>query len=116
MGFLFERLEVYQKGRIFVNKILSLCNKMPKGNAFLVEQLRRASTSILLNVAEGNGRWSCNDRRHFFAIARGSAFECATILQLCVDNGLISTAVCNDIDTELEEIAKMLTGLIKSNT
>ncbi len=87
---------------------------MPKGDRFLADQLRRAATSILLNIAEGNGRWHKNDRAHFFAIARGSGFECAAILHLCKDKGLLSDSEYFAFTSELEEICKMLSGLLKA--
>lgn len=113
MGFMFERLDVYQKTRVFINRILAKSQTMPRGHWFLADQLRRASTSILLNIAEGNGRWHKKDRTHFFTIARGSGFECAAILRLCKDNGLLNDDDFSAFESELENICKMLTGLIK---
>ena len=90
MAFLFEKLEAYKKAVAFAAKIDSLYSKLPRGKYFTVDQLRRASLSISLNIAEGNGRWHKGDKRQFFAVARGSTFECVPILEL-LKRGAIST-------------------------
>lgn len=71
-----ENLEVYQKAVEFLGIAAGLLDRMPKGHKTLVDQLRRASLSILLNIAEAAGKVSPAERRHHFAIARGSALEC----------------------------------------
>jgi four helix bundle protein len=114
MGFMFEKLDVYQKGLAFVNAIISITEELPRNKYFLIEQLRRAALSIPLNIAEGNGRWHKKERRNFFAIARGSCSECVPILQLLQDNGLIDTNTQEMLKSDADNIAKMLTGLIKS--
>ena len=81
--------------------------------ANLVDQLRRASLSIPLNIAEGNGRSHAKDRKNFFWIARGSIFECAPLIELCRREKLITEEKCADLKTELEVLSKMLTALIK---
>lgn len=75
-------------------------------------QLRRASFSIMLNIAEGTSRMTKNDRRHFFVIARGSTFECVAILEYLADNNEISNGVFDKHYSDLEEISKMLFALI----
>ncbi len=79
------------------------------------DQLRRASFSIMLNIAEGSSRFSNRDRKNFMVIARGSAFESAAILEYLSDVGKIQKEdFKKDIDT-LEEISKMLFSLIKTS-
>ena len=53
---------------------------MPVGYGFLSDQLKRASLSIPLNIAEGNGKFTQKDKARFYHIARGSATECGAIL------------------------------------
>lgn len=65
MGFMFEKLDVYRKGLILVNTVISITKKFPRGNYFLADQLRRAALSVPLNIAEGNGRWHKKDRKIF---------------------------------------------------
>ena len=66
-----EKLEVYQKSVDFTEKIINLTEGFPKGYYFLTDQLNRASLSIATNIAEGNGRFTKNDRRNFFIIKSG---------------------------------------------
>lgn len=54
------------------------------------DQLDRASTSIPLNIAEGNGKYTPKDRCRFFDIARGSAFECAAVLDVLTAKAILS--------------------------
>jgi four helix bundle protein len=112
MPFLFEKLEVYQKALAFAERVSTLTAGFPRGSWYLTDQLNRASLSISLNIAEGNGRWSEADRRNFFGIARGSAHECVPLIELCRRKGLIDDATCEALNHELEATAKMLAGLI----
>ncbi len=114
MAFIFKNLDVYRRSVEFVAQVLELTENMPKGYSFLKDQFNRASTSIPLNIAEGNGRWHPNERKNFFVIARGSCFECVPILEILKTKKLITDDVCRRYSADLEEIAKMLTGLIKS--
>jgi len=114
MSFLFEKPDVYQKAVIFAKDAINVSENLPKGNSFLSDQLKRAALSISLNIAEGNGRWHKKDRRNFFAIARGSCAECVPILQLLRDNRHIDAGEQEKLKSTADDIAKMLTGLIKS--
>jgi four helix bundle protein len=114
MSFMFEKLEVYHRAIDLAEKIDGVTEGFAgKGNYHLVDQLRRASVSISLNIAEGNGRWHVRDRRNFFWIARGSAFECVPLVELCRRKKLMTEETCQELRVELEIISKMLTALIK---
>ena len=113
MSFMFENLDVYQKAVDFCDKVLSLTESFPKGYYFLSDQLNRASLSISLNIAEGNGRFTKADRKNFFIIARGSVQECVPILELLRRKSLLSDILFDELRLLIEEIAKMLSGLIK---
>ena len=111
---MFEKLEVYQGGVDFAEKVAALTQTFPpKGNSHLIDQLGRASVSISLNIAEGNGRWHPKDRRNFFWIARGSVFECVPLLELCRRKRLITDESHTSLKAELEVLSKMLTELAK---
>ncbi len=66
----------------FTSRVSDLGNSLPRGCAFLAEQLRRAATSICLNIAEGSGEFSLGEKARFYRMARRSATECAAILDI----------------------------------
>ena len=114
MSFMFEKLEVYQRAVDFAEKVAALTQTFPpKGNSHLIDQLGRASVSISLNIAEGNGIWHPKDRRNFFWIARGSVFECVPLLELRKRKHLITVESHTGLKAELEVLSKMLTALTK---
>jgi four helix bundle protein len=76
----FQRLDVYQRSVEFVALSVELTNRASRGSGPILEQLRRAATSIPLNIAEAAGRTGRADVARCYAIARGSAMECAAIL------------------------------------
>lgn len=78
-----------------------------------MDQLNRASLSIAANIAEGNGRFTKPDRRNFFGIARGSVQECVPLLELAARREILSREDHHMLKARLEEIARMLSGLIK---
>jgi four helix bundle protein len=110
--FLFEKLEVYQKGLTFAERVSALTEGFPRGSWYLADHLNRASLSVPLNIAEGNGRWTEADRRNFFGIARGSIHECVPLVELCRRKALLDESTCEELKCELALIAKMLSGLI----
>ena len=79
----YEKLDVYQAAIEFLAVGTRIIASLPKGNAGLADQLRRAAMSIPLNIAESSGKPTLKDRRRFVAIARGSAMECGAILDVC---------------------------------
>ncbi|MEX1040428.1 MAG: four helix bundle protein [Pirellulaceae bacterium] len=112
MAFQFEKLLVYQKSIDFADDICTSTEQFSRGYGFLVDQLNRASLSIAANIAEGNGRFTKADRKHFFIIARGSVQECVPLLELARRRGLIEEGQHAKLKEQLEEISKMLSGLI----
>lgn len=112
MAFAFEKLLVYQKAITFADSICTLTRGLPRGYFFLGDQLSRASLSIAANIAEGNGRFTKADRRNFFGIARGSIQECVPLLELALRQQLIRPDEHMKLKADLEEIARMLSGLI----
>lgn len=112
--FLFEKLKVYQKALDFADEINNISQAFPKGSWYFVDQLNRASVSISINIAEGNGRFHKNDRFDFFRIARGSAFECVPLLDLCKRRKWMSDSDHSRLRSKLIEISKILSGLVKS--
>lgn len=113
MAFMFEKLEVYQKAVDFADDVAALCEHFPRGYGFLVDQLNRAAFSICLNLAEGNGRFTKPDRRHFFITARGSLNECVPAIEVARRRGLLRNDAALSLHARLETMAKMISGLIK---
>jgi four helix bundle protein len=110
--FAFEKLLVYQKAVAFADAVCSLTKEFPRGYFFLADQMNRAALSIAANIAEGNGRFTKPDRKHFFGIARGSVQECVPLLELAARQNLLVADRHRQMKANLEEIARMLSGLI----
>jgi len=109
----FEKLEVYKKAKSFNSGIRSFITKTKLDNN-TNDQLRRASFSIVLNLAEGSGRFSKADRRNFFVIARSSVFECVAILDVLKGEGLINKSAFDQFYIQAEELSKMIFAMIKN--
>jgi four helix bundle protein len=104
-----ERLDVYRVALEF----LVHATEFGRGRigAALRDQLDRASSSIVLNVAEGAGRVSGRDKVRFYAIARGSAMECAAILDVLDRQRRINVADHTYGRQLLVRVVQMLTKL-----
>ena len=76
----FEKLKVYKDAKELNKEILKFLRENKKIDSYLQNQLRRASISIVINIAEGSGKFSKPDKRNFYTIARGSAYECVSML------------------------------------
>jgi four helix bundle protein len=81
-----ERLDVYRAALEFLPLVTSLVPRQGERN--LLDQLQRAAESIILNIAEGAGRHSRPDKRRFYEIAKGSATECASIVDILRVRGI----------------------------
>jgi four helix bundle protein len=110
-----EKLEVYQASLSFIAWLEPVLQRLPKSLA-VTDQLDRASTSIPLNIAEGNGKFTKADRCRFFDIARGSALESAAALDVLVAKGRCSGEELSSGKDRLSSIVSMLVGLIRANS
>jgi four helix bundle protein len=110
-----EKLQVYQESLAFVAWLEPMLQKLPK-TISVRDQLDRASTSIVLNLAEGNGKFTLPDRCRFFDTARGSALECAAALDVLVSKGRCDLTQATAGKERLLGIVSMLVGLIKANS
>ena len=115
MPFLFEKLLVYQKAVKFAVEIGSYADEFPRRTRTLADQLNRAAISVPANIAEGNGRWGKLDRRNYFIIARGSLQECVALVEIARRRGCLAESTAHDLKAQLQEIARMLAGLIEGN-
>src|SRR5436305_8891034 len=112
-SFEFQNWPVYERALDFVAQAYRLCSDLPKDSATgLRDQLRRASQSIPLNIAEGCSRYTGRDKANFFRIARGSVFECVAILDVAKKLELADREL-GELFKNLETIGRMLSGLIK---
>ena len=109
--FCHQKLQVYQKAVKFLGAVLRIVRAIPAGNSDVVNQLRRAAMSITLNIAEGAGKTGLNDKKRFYAIARGSALECAAIFDLLLKWKLIDQEFLTPSIEELESIVAILSSL-----
>jgi four helix bundle protein len=106
----YERFDIYRVALEFQRLVPGLLPR--RGYAALRDQLDRASASILLNIAEGFGRTSRADKASFYGIARGSAMECAAVLDILIARGLVSPAHHRHARGLLLRVVQMLTKLI----
>jgi four helix bundle protein len=106
-----EKLVVYQKSVVFVAWTQPLIESLP-AKASVRDQLDRASTSIALNIAEGNVKFSQADRARFLQVAVGSAVESAACLDVSVARKLCTAELIADGKEQLQTIVSMLMGLL----
>ncbi len=110
-----KNLLVWQKSIAFVTSIYNLTKNFPKEELYcIVSQIRRAAVSIPSNMAEGCARKSTKEYVQFLYVSLGSAAELETQLIISMNLGFIDNDNAHQIHVELEEIIRMLTGLIKS--
>ena len=110
-----EKLEVYREALAFVAWAEPILRRVPKSLA-VRDQLDRASTSVVLNLAEGNGKFTAGDRCRFFDIARGSALECAAALDVLAAKSHCEPPEAAAGKERLRRVVSMLVGLIKANS
>ena len=110
-----EKLQVYQRNLAFISWAEPLLDRLQKSLS-VRDQLDRAGTSVPLNIAEGNGKFTSADRCRFFDNARGSALECSACLDVLVAKGKIASAEVETGKEMLVEIVSMLIGLIRANS
>src|SRR5438105_4002610 len=110
-----EKLEVYREAISFV-AWLSVVLEVAVRVGDVKDQLDRASTSVPLNIAEGNGKYALKDRCRFFDTAHGSALECAAGLDVLVAKGKLTPEQIRPGKEHLQRIVRMLMGLIKRNS
>jgi len=116
MKFDHEKLDVYQVAIDFVMFSDDLAETLPRGRSYLTDQLQRAATSILLNIAEGAGEFSSKEKARFYRIALRSATESASLLDVFLHLKLIKHQSFSSARELLIRIISMLTKLVKSTT
>src|SRR5688500_10579508 len=107
-----EKLEVYKEAIAFIAWLTTVLESAGRVGD-VRDQLDRASTSISLNIAEGNGKYAPKDRCRFFDIAHGSSLECAAALDVLVAKAKLTPDQIRPGKERLQKIVRMLMGLIK---
>jgi four helix bundle protein len=110
-----EKIEVYRDAIAFAAWLTGILEGAVRVGD-VRDQLDRASTSIPLNIAEGNGKYTPKDRCRFFDIAHGSALECAAGLDILVAKTKLTAEQIRPGKERLQRIVRMLMGLIKRNS
>lgn len=115
MGFRFEKLEVWQQSRGFINLIYKATSSFPKSELFaLTDQLRRAAVSIALNIAEGSDRKSDKEFTRFLRMSVGSLEEVVTALYVALDQNYISKENFDILYSEANNLFARLNALVNS--
>ena len=113
--FAFENLDAYKVARILVRDVYRLQNKFPMEERFaLGDQIRRSTTSITSNIAEGSGRNSIKEKIHFIEIAFGSLAESFSQLQNAQDLGYVTEEEVESVRPQYNHVAALLSLLKKS--
>jgi len=110
-------LIVWQKAMVLVTDVYSLTKTFPREEIYgLTSQTRRAAASVPANIAEGQGRRLGREFHQFLGNARGSLMELDTHLELALRVGYISMEQHAAIRAKLDEVGRVLNGLMRSIT
>ena len=110
-------LIVYKKSKDLVMSVYGILDSFPDTERFaLCNQIRRAVVSIPSNIAEGMGRVSDKDQAHFLNIAYGSVMETYAQLDIAHDLGYINDEIFNKLESDVEEICKMIAVMASLRT
>lgn len=111
----YRDLTVWQRAMELVKEVYFVTGEFPSSEKFgLVSQLRRAAVSMPSNVAEGQGRRSRGEFIQFLGHARGSSFEVETQLLIAAQLGFLSDERSNELQQRVDEVARLMNGLMKS--
>ena len=109
----FEDIEAWQRSRELTNSIYKITSQGRFARDFgLRNQIRKASVSIMSNIAEGFERSGTNEFIQFLATAKGSAGEVRAQLYVALDQGYVERAIFDDLSQSIIKISMMLSGLI----
>lgn len=113
----YKQLLVWQKARELTKDVYQISKSFPKDETFnLTSQIRRASTSVMLNISEGAGRFSDADFARFLTMASGSTHEVECAAIVAFDQEYIAESTLQLIEDKVSEVSKMLFKLHQSLT
>jgi four helix bundle protein len=110
----FEKLEIYQLVKQTNLDVLKYIFSGKIKDVYLMEQFKRATLSIQLNLAEGTGRFSSKEKKHYFTVSRSSAFECVAILDVLKGLDIMDQKMYDEYYANYEQMSKMLLGLYRN--
>jgi four helix bundle protein len=110
----FEKLDIYQVLRDLNYKVFSYLNADTKVDPYVKDLWKKASQSSVLNLAEGTGRMTNSDKKHYLTISRGSIFECVALMQQVFDQDQIEPKLYEELYEKYEQASKMLLGMFRS--
>lgn len=110
----FENLEVYKKAKQLNKEVQGFLRKNKRLDYYLRDQLKRASISVVINIAEGSGKFTKADKKNFYITARGSVYECVSLFEIITEDGILDREQFLVFYSKFEIISKMLLGLIQS--
>lgn len=115
MPFDHEKLAVYSDALWFYSDAAVILKADEfKGQDHIRDQFRRAALSIVLNIAEGTGKYHAIDKRRFYHIARGSAAECSALIDVMRVTKLVTDEWADLEKSRLDRIGAMLTALARA--
>lgn len=109
-----EKLDVYHLALDFLVLANGIIEALPRGRSHLADQFTRASTSVVLNLAEGAGKLSKPDKRRYYMTARGSATESAALLDACIRLNLLDEPLHGKGKEMIVRIVSMLIRLAQA--
>lgn len=110
----YEDLEIYKESYVLALNVYKITKNFPKDELYgLTSQIRRAATSITLNIVEGYGRLSKEDFKRFLKISLGSTNETKTLLKFSKDLNYISEQEYNNLKSNYEILSKKIYSIIK---
>lgn len=113
--FNYKKLIAYQRAKEMVKEVYGLLKKFPREEQYaLCDQLRRASTSVTSNIAEGTNRQTYPDKIHFLEIAYGSLMEVHSQMDVACDLGYITPDDLSHLENTIVGVVKPLSGLRSS--
>lgn len=97
-----HRLKAYCKLLDVAKRVPTLVRELPRGEGYLVDQFKRALSSAILNLSEGNGRIFIKERRRFFNISTASIAECLSCMDIFLSYNCISDSLHSDFCSDLK--------------
>jgi four helix bundle protein len=111
----YRELIVWQRAMGLARKAYALSEELPKTEAYgLLSQIRRAAVSVPSNIAEGHGRLTDSQFRHFLGNARGSLYEMQTQVELAGDLGYLNRKLVEELMDQGWEVARLINGLVSA--